>query len=449
MKLKTEELIFHPQSTKYTKDNVEDLMRSIPIMGQLQPIIINRKKEVLKGNRRLTALQLLKIKTVEVIIIDFEVSDTLIFLQLRKTKKRTCQDLLQYFALVKKLFGLGQGCRTDLFTSTYTSRSSVEKEVREMTGYSKETMRRLIIVSKNDPDLIIQIDDGDLTINGAWKRVDKKLKKEKALSTTPIINIKKPLEINDSKLYPKSCENMNEVDDESVQLIFTSPPYYNKRVYRKDKGLGNERTPSEYIKNLYNIFQECYRVLRNDGSLYLNIADTRIDGSLGMIPEQLITKMISEGDWKLKHKIIWKKTNPIICSSPKTMTNGYEYIYHLVKSDNCKFNKLMVPSVDTEDGLKGMSDFVNDQIIESAVSNQSALKDLDIDYHPAPFPEKICYFPILCSTDPGDIVLDPFNGSGTTGVVADKLGRKYIGYDDNQNFIHQSFQRLSKLSKVA
>ena len=449
MKLKTEELIFHPLSTKYTKDNVEDLMRSIPIMGQLQPIIINRKKEVLKGNRRLTALQLLKIKTVEVIIIDFEVSDTLIFLQLRKTKKRTCQDLLQYFALVKKLFGLGQGCRTDLFTSTYTSRSSVEKEVREMTGYSKETMRRLIIVSKNDPDLMIQIDDGDLTINGAWKRVDKKLKKEKALSTTPIINIKKPLEINDSKLYPKSCENMNEVDDESVQLIFTSPPYFSKRVYRKDKGLGNERTPSEYIKNLYNIFQECYRVLRNDGSLYLNIADTRIDGSLGMIPEQLITKMISEGDWKLKHKIIWKKTNPIICSSPKTMTNGYEYIYHLVKSDNCKFNKLMVPSVDTEDGLKGMSDFVNDQIIESAVSNQSALKDLDIDYHPAPFPEKICYFPILCSTDPGDIVLDPFNGSGTTGVVADKLGRKYIGYDDNQNFIHQSFQRLSKLSKVA
>jgi len=449
MKLKTEELIFHPLSTKYTKDNVEDLMRSIPIMGQLQPIIINRKKEVLKGNRRLTALQLLKIKTVEVIIIDFEVSDTLIFLQLRKTKKRTCQDLLQYFALVKKLFGLGQGCRTDLFTSTYTSRSSVEKEVREMTGYSKETMRRLIIVSKNDPDLMIQIDDGDLTINGAWKRVDKKLKKEKALSTTPIINIKKPLEINDSKLYPKSCENMNEVDDESVQLIFTSPPYFSKRVYRKDKGLGNERTPSEYIKNLYNIFQECYRVLRNDGSLYLNIADTRIDGSLGMIPEQLITKMISEGDWKLKHKIIWKKTNPIICSSPKTMTNEYEYIYHLVKSDNCKFNKLMVPSVDTEDGLKGMSDFVNDQIIESAVSNQSALKDLDIDYHPAPFPEKICYFPILCSTDPGDIVLDPFNGSGTTGVVADKLGRKYIGYDDNQNFIHQSFQRLSKLSKVA
>jgi len=269
------------------------------------------------------------------------------------------------------------------------------------------------------------------------------------LSTTPIINIKKPLEINDSKLYPKSCENMNEVDDESVQLIFTSPPYFSKRVYRKDKGLGNERTPSEYIKNLYNIFQECYRVLRNDGSLYLNIADTRIDGSLGMIPEQLITKMISEGDWKLKHKIIWKKTNPIICSSPKTMTNGYEYIYHLVKSDNCKFNKLMVPSVDTEDGLKGMSDFVNDQIIESAVSNQSALKDLDIDYHPAPIPENICYFPILCSTDPGDIVLDPFNGSGTTGVVADKLGRKYIGYDDNQNFIHQSFQRLSKLSKVA
>lgn len=449
MKLKTEELIFHPLSTKYKKDDVSDLLRSIPIVGQLQPILINRKKEVLKGNRILSALKLLKIETVEVIIIDFEVSDTLIFLQLHKTKKRTCQDLLKYYNLIKKLFGKGQGFRTDVKTSTYTSRSSVEKEVREMTGYSKETMRRLIIVSKNDPDLMVQIDNGDLTINGAWKRVDDKLKREKALTQRPNQIKTKSLEIKDSKLYPKSCENMNEVEDESVQLILTSPPYFSKRIYRKEKGLGNEKTPSEYIKNLYNIFQECYRVLRNDGSLYLNIADTRINGSLGMIPEQLITKMISEGDWKLKHKIIWKKTNPIICSSPKTMTNGYEYIYHLVKSDKCKFNKLMVPSVNTEDGLKGMSDFVNDQIIESAVSNQSALKDLDIDYHPAPFPEKICYFPILCSSDPGDIVLDPFNGSGTTGVVADKLGRKYIGYDNNQNFIHQSFQRLSKLSQVA
>lgn len=449
MKLKTEELSFHPHSTLYNNEDVKDLLRSIPLMGQLQPIIINRKKEVLKGNRILTALQLLKIKTVEVIISDFEGSDTLVFLQLRKTKKRTCQDLLKYFALVKKLFGPGQGFRSDLFTSTYTSQSSLKKEVKEMTGYSKTTLDRLVLVSINDPDLMIQIDNGKLTINKAYNKVDKKLKKEKALSTTPIINIKKPLEINDSKLYPKSCENMNEVEDESVQLIFTSPPYHNKRIYRKDKGLGNEKTPSEYIKNLYNIFEECYRVLKNDGSFYLNISDSRTKGNLGMIPEQLITKMISEGNWKLKHKIIWKKTNPIICSSPKTMTNGYEYIYHLVKSENYKFNKLMVPSVNTDNGLKGMSDFVNDQIIESAVSNQSALKDLDIDYHPAPFPEKICYFPILCSTDPGDIVLDPFNGSGTTGVVADKLGRKYIGYDNNQNFIHQSFQRLSKLSQVA
>ena len=114
--------------------------------------------------------------------------------------------------MVKKLFGPGQGFRSDLFTSTYTSQSSVKKEVKEMTGYSKTTLDRLVLVSINDPDLMIQIDNGKLTINKAYNKVDKKLKKEKALSTTPIINIKKPLEINDSKLYPKSCENMNEVE---------------------------------------------------------------------------------------------------------------------------------------------------------------------------------------------------------------------------------------------
>jgi len=74
----------------------------------------------------------------------------------------------------------------------------------------------------------------------------------------------------------------------------------------------------------------------------LNIADTFVDGGLAMIPEQILLKLTTESKWKLRHKVVWKKTNPCVSSSPKTMTNGYEYIFHLVKSKNYKFSKLMV-----------------------------------------------------------------------------------------------------------
>ena len=84
MILKTEEVTFHPHSTNYKKEDVVDLLRSIDLYGQLQPLIINTKKEVLKGNRRLLACQILKIKTVDVIMTDIGENDTFLFLQLNE-----------------------------------------------------------------------------------------------------------------------------------------------------------------------------------------------------------------------------------------------------------------------------------------------------------------------------------------------------------------------------
>ena len=429
MKIKTKELRIHPEFGKeYSREETKGLERSIKLIGQTVPIIINPKKEVIKGNRRLLACRNLKLKEVDVIISDIGVNDTFLFLQLNKTKNLKSVDLLKYFELINKIYQKGQGFRSDLITSTYMSRSDKKNEIKEMTGKSEETMRRLKVVSENYPHLLDKIDNGKMTINGALTKMDKMIKIKKALSKTPIINIDNSIIKNDYKLYNGSSEKMDDVDDNSVNLIICSPPFFNRRNYSEEKGLGNEKTPLLYINNLYTTLKDCYRVLKEDGSFYLNIADTYFDGGLAMVPEQILLKLTTESKWKLRHKIIWKKTNPCVSSSSKTMTNGYEFIYHFVKSENYKFNKLMVPSVNTENGLKGMSDFVNDQIIESAVSNQFALQGYDIEYHPAPFPEKIVYFPILSTTDVGDTVLDPFNGSGTTGVVANKLGRKYIAY---------------------
>jgi len=274
MKLETKELSIHPHSTNYKNEDVEDLLRSIDLFGQLQPLIINTKKEVIKGNRRLLACQILKIKTVDVIMADIGENDTFLFLQLNKTKNLKSVDLLKYLELIEKLYYKGQGFRSDLLTSTYMSRSDKENETKEMTGKSYETMRKLKSVSKNTPHVLEDIDNGKITINVAYNKIKKSLKKKKALSKTPIINIDKSIIKNGYTLHNKSSENMNEIEDCSVSLIFCSPPYFRRRKYSEEKGLGNEKTPLEFINNLYKTLQDCYRVLKEDGSFYLNIADS-------------------------------------------------------------------------------------------------------------------------------------------------------------------------------
>ena len=115
---------------------------------------------------------------------------------------------------------------------------------------------------------------------------------------------------------------------------------------------------------------------------------------------------------------------------------------HINLKGNSNTNKPFIPSTD---GMKGIADFIDEDIIETSVANQQNLKKYMVDYHPAPFPQKLLYNPILSSTDEGDIILDPFNGSGNTGVVSLQLNRKYIGYDINSKFVNLTNQRLEEI----
>ena len=148
--------------------------------------------------------------------------------------------------------------------------------------------------------------------------------------------------------------------------------------------------------------------------------------------------------------IIWQKLNPKPSSSKSNLCPSYEYIFHLVKSNDYKYNLTLAPLKHTDkpshsprhrnlkddtikinpyiprtDG-KNMGDFWNDDIVSSAVVNQRIDNDVE---HPAPFPEKIVILPVLQTTDEGDLVLDPFTGSGTTGRVSQQNNRRFVGYD--------------------
>ncbi len=222
-----------------------------------------------------------------------------------------------------------------------------------------------------------------------------------------------------------------------------------KEVSNKNGWLGNEKTPEEYVNNLVSHFDDVYRVLKNEGSFFLNIGDTYQDGNLLNIPHRIAIALQDEG-WILRNTIIWSKTNPKPSSSKSNLCPTYEFIFHFVASMTYYYNHTFAPIKDKAKASlpprhrnvngksstsispyiprsgKNMGDYWTEDIVRSAVANQQGLNKKE---HPAPYPEQIVLLPVLQTTKENDLVLDPFHGSGTTGKVATKLGRKYIGYD--------------------
>ena len=252
------------------------------------------------------------------------------------------------------------------------------------------------------------------------------------------------------RFYQKSSHNMSGLNDGEIQTIFTSPPYWNKRKYSEEEGLGNEKTSEEFVINLSKHLRDCKRVLNDKGSFFLNLGDTFHKGNLQNVPHRVVIKLQEQG-WILRNTIIWSKTNPKPSSSKSNLTPSYEFIFHLVKSleydyyptpnklsDKTKpslpprhrsvngdYSKSITPYIPNLKG-KNMGDYWNEDIVRTSVANQK----LDIiGEHPAPFPNEIITLPILQTSKEFELVLDPFMGSGTTGRVCDTLGRSFVGYD--------------------
>jgi DNA modification methylase len=257
------------------------------------------------------------------------------------------------------------------------------------------------------------------------------------------------------RFYQKSSHNMSELKDGEVQTIFTSPPYWNKRTYSEEEGLGNEKISEEFVINLSEHLKDCKRVLKDRGSFFLNLGDTFYNGNLQNVPHKVVIKLQEQG-WILRNTIIWSKTNPKPSSSKSNLTPSYEFIFHLVKSMeydyyptpnklsektkpslpprhrsiNGDYSKSVSPYLPNIKG-KNMGDYWNEDIVRTSVANQK----LNIEgEHPAPFPEGIITLPILQTSKEFELVLDPFMGSGTVERVSDELGRNFVGYDLKRYF---------------
>jgi site-specific DNA-methyltransferase (adenine-specific) len=290
------------------------------------------------------------------------------------------------------------------------------------------------------------IDKDILTVGQAYLQVQRVKKEAKTLQSS---SKKNKLNGDGFTFYKKSSDQMDELKDGEVQTIFTSPPYWNKRKYVKGGSIGEESSPYDYVNNMVNHLRDCKRVLSKEGSFFLNLGDTYLDGNLQNIPHQVVIGLQEQG-WILRNTIIWSKTNPKPSSSKSNLCPTYEFIFHLVKDNSYYYNLTLAPLKDStkaslpprHKGIKSngyssspyipregknMGDFWSEDIVKTAVVNQKLTSNGN--EHPAPFPENIVTLPILQSSQEGDLVLDLFMGAGTTGRVANKFNRRFVGYD--------------------
>jgi site-specific DNA-methyltransferase (adenine-specific) len=271
----------------------------------------------------------------------------------------------------------------------------------------------------------------------------------------------------DFKCFNKSSKVMEEVKTGSVQVVFTSPPYFNLRNYENtttdNKELGLEDNVQDFVNNLSKHLKDVYRVLKKEGSFFLNIGETYSRGQNYLVSTRLLLKLCDDNGWHLVNEIIWKKTNSIPLPSERRLQPTYEKIFHLVKGpENYYFQELklwngnehrLVGAPGSRDTTRRerraggvtlsrtyqkFKDFIEEQsVVDVLVGHNAATRQMELRSvdetadHPALMPDYLPVIPLLSTSRKGDIVLDPFSGSATTGRVALLLGRKYIGYELN------------------
>ena len=255
-----------------------------------------------------------------------------------------------------------------------------------------------------------------------------------------------------NKIFHSSSESMMELKDKSVDLMVTSPPYnINISCGNKwEKGKISATKGKKYKDNLeedkYRIMiQKCInetkRVLKDNGQIWFNIKNRYDKGNI--IPPFWILDYFQ--DMYLKNILIWNFDWG--GSTSKRFCSRYEYVFFFTKSnDKYTFNldDVKIPALNYRpDRYKSQLKNPSDVWRISLVSGNSPERT----EHPAQYPEELIERIIRTGSNPNDLILDPFMGSGTTAVVAKKLGRKYVGFESELEYINIANKRLANVKK--
>jgi DNA modification methylase len=278
--------------------------------------------------------------------------------------------------------------------------------------------------------------------------------------------------------------------DESVHCCVTSPPYWGLRDYGNDAQIGLEQTPDEYVARLVAVFREVHRVLRDDGTLWLNLGDSYVGSansgghgkqdtlhyatglpakraalppkSLVGIPWRVAFALHADG-WILRSDIIWAKPNPMPESVRDRPTKSHEYMFLLAKRARYYFDQDAVRQEPGEAPRSTISPGAGAAAIDQGDRMRTTPIGRTCGTHPAgrnirdvwtiatqPYPG--AHFAVMhpalvepcvkAGSPEGGVVLDPFAGAETVGLVADRLRRRFVGVELNPAFARLAADRI-------
>lgn len=278
-------------------------------------------------------------------------------------------------------------------------------------------------------------------------------------------------------VWGEALATLRKMRNESIDLVFTSPPYWLQRNYGVERQIGLERSPQDYVSRLGEIFEEVRRVLRKTGTLWINIGDTyaagkgtaRTPGSgehsighyrnlkekgalpldrlnrrelyaAGVKPKDLVgipwrlALALQSSGWWIRSELVWWKTNAKPESVSDRPRRAHETILMCSKSARYFFDRLPLEKLG-EASIGSVWSFANDTRHAE---------------HDSTFPIEIAKRVILCGSpaSSSSIVLDPFSGLGTTGAAALALGRHYIGIEIRRDFAEASVERLATVNPL-
>lgn len=312
-----------------------------------------------------------------------------------------------------------------------------------------------------------------------------------------------------------SVELMKQIPGNSVDLVITSPPYYQQRQY-DGGGIGNEKNVDGYVSSLMTVFRECVRIIKPSGSIIFNVGDKYKESSLQLVPYRFAIAATEQCDIKLVNHITWVKSNPTPRQFKRRLVSSTEPFFHFVKSLDYQYHldEFLKPQKNSKPASNGNGENVGKTYY--ALIEQSELTDRQKQHaidelekviqevrtgtlqsfrmkirgihsepfggqeggrkiqlekngftiirifgnplkrdvittpvetikncpHPAIYPVQIIDEMLSLLTSPGDVVVDPFMGSGSTAVSALRNQRIYIGFDISEEYCRFARDRI-------
>lgn len=308
---------------------------------------------------------------------------------------------------------------------------------------------------------------------------------------------------------------LRQLEEKSVQTCITSPPYFGLRDYgtgtwvggnpecshkrdskvstltitghknmdglvgdgiykdicprcgakREDEQIGLEQTPQEFVQSMVEVFREVWRVLKDDGTLWLNLGDTYSGVGQELKPKNLVgipwrvAFALQEDGWNLRQDIIWAKPNPMPESVTDRCTKSHEYIFLLSKNERYFYDNEAIkePTLTRDENIRDRDSTRLNNV--PGRTRMAGLKINDYEFrnkrdvwtvatkpyaeaHFAVFPEELIEPCVLAGSKEGDLVLDPFTGSGTTAIVALKHNRNFVGTELNPEYAKIAENRI-------